>query len=572
MFDGDSDGSLAPSSASMSLPSLASPDYGGGSDRFARFAWALWRDFSKRSANDRSGSSGGGSNGGDSGGGGSNERFLRPDLTMFNVALRVASRLPGAPELLEATFQELQEAAAATSTSSEISASASGNCEGPVAVEPPDIYTFNALVAGFAMAGDVARCKRIAFEDMPAAGVAPNMITFNTLINACVVRNNNSNSNRSLPYSSYSSSGGIMGGIGGVSNEVGGDLDEALALVDAAVERGIKPDHVTFRSLCHAFGHSNAMVEAIQAAERAALNADASSKSSSTAAAASSSSSSSDASSPFSSSSTLGSGAATASSSLSAASLLDEEERRGVRLLEERLLRRPSSSSFSSSYSSGAFEEGGSYDNGSNARWAYEVDLHELGVSEAKARITRELDAIHEIAWRSVRSSGAAGDNDNDTGYYDNAEEEQEQQRPPSVATDGGEGGLQQQRQQQQRGASAAEDDGEVGEFRDLRLPELILITGTGRHSRQRGVSVVREAVAAVLDEKGIKYTEPAGNAGRVVIAPRDLEAFLMRHNTEQIWTSLSQHISFRYVVAPSLLASVLVLPKLFAFYANIPQ
>ena len=74
------------------------------------------------------------------------------------------------------------------------------------------------------------------------------------------------------------------------------------------------------------------------------------------------------------------------------------------------------------------------------------------------------------------------------------------------------------------------------------------------------------------LDEKGIKYTEPAGNAGRVVIAPRDLEAFLMRHNTEQIWTSLSQHISFRYVVAPSLLASVLVLPKLFAFYANIPQ
>ena len=85
-------------------------------------------------------------------------------------------------------------------------------------------------------------------------------------------------------------------------------------------------------------------------------------------------------------------------------------------------------------------------------------------------------------------------------------------------------------------------------------------------------MSVVREAVAAVLDEKGIKYTEPAGNAGRVVIAPRDLEAFLMRHNTEQIWTSLSQHISFRYVVAPSLLASVLVLPKLFAFYANIPQ
>ena len=68
-----------------------------------------------------------------------------------------------------------------------------------------------------------------------------------------------------------------------------------------------------------------------------------------------------------------------------------------------------------------------------------------------------------------------------------------------------------------------------------------------------------------MLNEKGISYAEPAGNAGRIIIAPKELEAFLMRHDSEQIWTSLSQHISFRYVMV-----IVLVLVSVVAKYRNL--
>ena len=101
------------------------------------------------------------------------------------------------------------------------------------------------------------------------------------------------------------------------------------------------------------------------------------------------------------------------------------------------------------------------------------------------------------------------------------------------------------------------------------RLPELILITGQGKHSALPGKPVVREAVVALLAEKCLNFHEPPGNRGRLVILPRDLEALFERHRDEMITTSLSQYLQLRYILVPSLLASVLVVPKLIEFYAS---
>jgi hypothetical protein len=45
-------------------------------------------------------------------------------------------------------------------------------------------------------------------------------------------------------------------------------LDEALSTLEEAAAWGVVPDHISFRALCHAFGHSNEMVETIRKTER----------------------------------------------------------------------------------------------------------------------------------------------------------------------------------------------------------------------------------------------------------------------------------------------------------------
>jgi len=97
-----------------------------------------------------------------------------------------------------------------------------------------------------------------------------------------------------------------------------------------------------------------------------------------------------------------------------------------------------------------------------------------------------------------------------------------------------------------------------------------VLITGKGRHSLVAGRPVVREAVSAVLTEQGVVFGEVAGNAGRLVVAPRELEALFQRHARNQLVMNWSKFIQLRYVLAPSLLASVIVLPKIFDFYAKV--
>ena len=211
------------------------------SHRFVHFAWALWSDFARVASRNECKVDQGMIKSGKN-----KQKLQHPDLTMFNVALLVASRLPNAPALLDATFAEL-------------AAVASNGSEGH-RVLLPDIYTFNVLVAGYAQWGDVSRCKRIVFEEMPRAGIEPDVVTFNSLIKACI---------SPRPFLRA----GLEGESRGEGVKSGADLDEALVMLDAAITRGIKPDHVTFRSLCHAFGHSNAMVEAIQAMERTALPA-----------------------------------------------------------------------------------------------------------------------------------------------------------------------------------------------------------------------------------------------------------------------------------------------------------
>ena len=42
----------------------------------------------------------------------------------------------------------------------------------------------------FALAGDLGRCKRLVFEDMPRAGVVPDIVTFNSLVKACAQTQN----------------------------------------------------------------------------------------------------------------------------------------------------------------------------------------------------------------------------------------------------------------------------------------------------------------------------------------------------------------------------------------------
>lgn len=49
----------------------------------------------------------------------------------------------------------------------------------------PDINTFNILVDAAARQGDPVRALQIAEEDIPAAGLKANTVTYNTVLFAC---------------------------------------------------------------------------------------------------------------------------------------------------------------------------------------------------------------------------------------------------------------------------------------------------------------------------------------------------------------------------------------------------
>ena len=104
---------------------------------------------------------------------------------------------------------------------------------------------------------------------------------------------------------------------------------------------------------------------------------------------------------------------------------------------------------------------------------------------------------------------------------------------------------------------------------RPARLPELVLITGSGRNSVTPGRSVVREAVASFLNSKKIRFAEPADNEGRLIVSADELRRHVERQTDENLGMRMMRHFSLRYIFAPSLLASILVVPKLLSFYGG---
>lgn len=66
----------------------------------------------------------------------------------------------------------------------------------------PDVQTFNVLLKGFRGrdgAGSLERCF-VVLEMMQVAGIKPNTVTFNTLVDACVVNNK---MNRAVEVSAF---------------------------------------------------------------------------------------------------------------------------------------------------------------------------------------------------------------------------------------------------------------------------------------------------------------------------------------------------------------------------------
>eukprot|EP00615_Pteridomonas_danica_P002294 CAMPEP_0114329232 /NCGR_PEP_ID=MMETSP0101-20121206/946_1 /TAXON_ID=38822 ORGANISM="Pteridomonas danica, Strain PT" /NCGR_SAMPLE_ID=MMETSP0101 /ASSEMBLY_ACC=CAM_ASM_000211 /LENGTH=507 /DNA_ID=CAMNT_0001458839 /DNA_START=261 /DNA_END=1784 /DNA_ORIENTATION=- len=253
-------------------------------------------------------------------------------------------------------------------------------------------------------------------------------------------------------------------------------LDDALALLREAGEQGITANYITFRTMCHAFGDSNSMIADLHEQERSLLNTMAKSSNHSN----------------FNSDS-------------------------NKQLSEYELLMKNATSW-----------------NQSSEACSLMLDLHILNISEAKAKVSVELEYLHQF-------------------YREDGENDDEKDKHKTLFSDDDDN----------------DDDNKIQKQEsDVLLPDLILITGIGKNSlKKHKKGVMKLAMIDYLTSQGIVFHEAPSNPGRLIITSTHLKTYFEQYRIQHMHTSYSDYISLRYMILPSVLASVVILPKVSEFY-----
>jgi len=94
-------------------------------------------------------------------------------------------------------------------------------------------------------------------------------------------------------------------------------------------------------------------------------------------------------------------------------------------------------------------------------------------------------------------------------------------------------------------------------------LPDLTIITGVGKRSTVPGISVVREGIVGLLEEKELAFQTSERNPGRIIVRAKSLEQYFNKASKSRLKLAFTKYATLRYVMLPVALASFIVIPKL---------
>jgi pentatricopeptide repeat protein len=409
-----------------------------------KLAWQLWTEFRERSQE-------------------------LPDLVMFNVALTVASKMRNV-ELLDQLLYSLT----VTPKTVRPREDNGGNDQDLEKVDDddddddskflkPDLFTYNILIDAYGRCGHLYRALELFDEMKFEHHIKPDVITFNSLAKAYVMENR---------------------------------LDDAVKVIREAALEGVTANYITFRTLCHAFGDSNAMLNELHEIE---------------------------------------------------SNMKQQQQQQ----------QQQTASSHNTSSNSDRPSHQSNYEkmlknatmwNQTQDSCNLSLDLHELNIAEAKAKLGQELEYLHQFYREEHNKTNKIKDGDD----YDGDD----------VGGGGGDD-------------NDGDGDDDVSKKKKDRksttlLPDLILITGVGKHSlKKKNKAAMKLAMIEYLNHEGIVFYEASANPGRLIVSSNQLKLFFEKYRIRNMHTSYSDYMSLRYMVLPSVLASVLILPRVSDFYSG---